>query len=103
MDKLAAHRLRGPVLALLGNMPLSEARALAPAAGYGANAFALVVTDHPRHVQPVIEALKLGGWRAVAVSSRTDLPAAWAGFDQGEILAAAAAAMDVRRGAAVPR
>lgn len=103
MDKLAAHRLRGPVLALLGNMPLSEARALAPAAGYGANAFALVVADHPHHVQPVIEALKLGGWRAVAVSSRTDLPAAWAGFDQGEILAAAAAAMDVRRGAAVPR
>lgn len=103
MDKLAAHRLRGPVLALLGNMPLSEARALAPAAGYGANAFALVVTDHPRQVEPVIEALKLGGWRAVAVSSRTDLPAAWAGFDQGEILAAAAAAMDVRRGAAVPR
>ena len=103
MDKLAAHRLRGPVLALLGNMPVAEARALAPAAGYGANAFALVVTDHPRHAQPVIEALKLGGWRAVAVSPRADLPAAWAGFDQGEILAAAAAAMDVRRGAAVPR
>ncbi|MFH5880415.1 DUF58 domain-containing protein [Arthrobacter sp. NA-172] len=103
MDKLAAHRLRGPVLALLGNMSLAEARALAPAAGYGANAFALMVTDHPHHVQPAIEALKLGGWRAGAVNSRTDLAVAWAGFDQGEILAAAAAAMDVRRGAAVPR
>ncbi|MEZ2389786.1 DUF58 domain-containing protein [bacterium RCC_150] len=103
MDKLAAHRLRGPVLALLGDMPLSEARALAPAAGYGANAFAMLVTDHPRHAQPIIEALKRGGWRAVAVSSRTELAAAWAGFDEGEILAAATSAMDVRRGAAVPR
>ncbi len=103
MDKLAAHRLRGPVLALVGSLSETEARALAPAAGYGANAFALLVTEHPRSVQPAVDALRLGGWRALAVTPRTQLAAAWSAFDQGEIIAAAAAAMDVRRGAAVPR
>jgi len=103
MDKLAAHRLRGPVLALLGSLGEAEARALAPAAGYGANAFALLVTEHPRSVQPAVDALRLGGWRALAVNPRTQLAAAWSAFDQGEIIAAATAAMDVRRGAAVPR
>lgn len=103
MDKLAAHRLRGPVLALLGSLGEAEARALAPAAAYGANAFALLVTEHPRSVQPAVDALQLGGWRAVAVTPRTQLAAAWSAFDQGAIMAAATAAMDVRRGAAVPR
>ncbi|UVJ40715.1 DUF58 domain-containing protein [Arthrobacter sp. CJ23] len=103
MDKLAAHRLRGPLLALLGNMPLAEAKSLAVAAGYGANAFAIMVTDAPGGSEDVVEALRLGGWRAVAVTSRTELTAAWSSFDEGGILAAAAAAMDVRRGAAVPR
>ena len=45
MDKLSAHRPRGPVLAILGSLSLAEARALSPAAGFGANAFALLVTD----------------------------------------------------------
>ncbi|WP_115788466.1 DUF58 domain-containing protein [Arthrobacter silvisoli] len=103
MDKLAAHRLRGPVLALLGSLGEAEARALAPAAAYGANAFALLVTEHPRSVQSAVDALRQGGWRALAVTPRTQLAAAWSAFDQGEIMAAATAAMDVRRGAAVPR
>lgn len=103
MDKLAAHRLRGPLLALLGNISAAEAKALAPAAAYGANAFAIVVTDHLHNSDEALEALRQGGWRAVRVTSRTPLAAAWSGFDQGEILLAAAAAMDVRRGAAVPR
>ena len=34
MDKLAAHRMRGPVLAILGNLTPAEARALSPAAGF---------------------------------------------------------------------
>ena len=103
MDKLAAHRLRGPLLALLGNLTVPEAKALAPAAAYGANAFALLVTDSSRNNEQVLEILRQGGWRAVAVTSRTPLAAAWAAFDEGGMVAAAAAAMDVRRGAAVPR
>ncbi|BCW51286.1 DUF58 domain-containing protein [Arthrobacter sp. StoSoilB13] len=118
MDKLAAHRLRGPLLALLGNLTLAEAKALAPAAGYGANAFAIVVTDpqssnesrnhdsrNPdfRNKDDVLETLRQGGWKAVSVTSKTPLTAAWSGFDEGGLLVAASAAMDVRRGAAVPR
>lgn len=103
MDKLAAHRLRGPLLALLGSLTVAEAKALAPAAAYGANAFALLVADSSRNHEQVLEILRQGGWRTVAVTSRTPLAAAWAAFDEGGMVAAAAAAMDVRRGAAVPR
>lgn len=103
MDKLSAHRLRGPLLALVGNLSLAEARTLAPAAGYGANAFALVMTDASRNNEDVLEILRLAGWRAAAVTSKTQLTAAWSSFDEGGIVAAADAAMDVRRGAAVPR
>ncbi|MGR0158433.1 DUF58 domain-containing protein [Paenarthrobacter nitroguajacolicus] len=103
MDKLSAHRLRGPLLALVGNLTLAEARALAPAAGYGANAFALVMTEGSRNNGEVLEILRLAGWRAAAVTSKTPLTAAWSAFDEGGIVEAADAAMDVRRGAAVPR
>lgn len=99
MDKLSAHRLRGPVLAILGTLSLAEAQALSPAAGFGANAFALLVTDqtHGYGATPeVLEALRLGGWRAVAVSDRSPLPAAWTAFDEADPTMSAAA--DVRRG-----
>ncbi|MCX6497757.1 MAG: DUF58 domain-containing protein [Arthrobacter sp.] len=98
MDKLSAHRLRGPILAILGRLTAAEARSLAPAAGFGANAFALVVTDRTADTGPVLEILRRGGWRAVAVSAATPLPAAWSAFDQGGT-PALSAATDVRRGA----
>jgi hypothetical protein len=79
---LSAHRLRGPILAILGRLSPAEARALAPAAGFGANAFALLVTDRAADTGPVLEILRRGGWRAVAVSAATPLPAAWSAFDQ---------------------
>ena len=102
MDKLAAHRMRGPVLALLGKISLAEARALAPAAGYAANAFAMVMTDRTSESAELLDALRQGGWRAVAVDAATSLPAAWTYFDEGDATVAAAAA-DVRRGAEVAR
>ena len=102
MDKLAAHRMRGPVLAILGNLTRAEARALAPAAGFAANAFALVVTERTGEPDEVLAALRLGGWRAVAVSPSTPLPAAWTAFDDG-VAAPLAAPDDVRRGSGVRR
>jgi hypothetical protein len=99
MDKLSAHRLRGPVLAILGSLSQAEARALSPAAGFGANAFALLVVDQAQDsgaMPEVLEALRLGGWRAVAVTPRSPLPDAWAAFDQAD--PAMSAAADVRRG-----
>jgi uncharacterized protein (DUF58 family) len=100
MDKLAAHRMRGPVLAILGNLTPAEARALSPAAGFAANAFALVITERARELDDVLETLRLGGWRAVAVTPSTPLPAAWTAFDQGGA-ETVAAAPDVRRGSGV--
>ncbi len=99
MDKLSAHRLRGPVLAVLGSLSPAEARALSPAAGFGANAFALLVRDQAQgsgEIPEVLEALRLGGWRAVAVTARSSLPDAWAAFDQAD--PAMSGAADVRRG-----
>ena len=99
MDKLSAHRLRGPVLAVLGSLSLAEARALSPAAGFGANAFALLVVEQAQasgEMPEVLEALRLGGWRAVAVTARSSLPDAWAAFDQAD--PAMSAAADIRRG-----
>jgi uncharacterized protein (DUF58 family) len=100
MDKLAAHRLRGPVLAILGSLTPGEARDLAPAAAFGANAFAIVVTEQAQEFGEVLEKLRLGGWRAIAVSASTALPAAWSAFDQDEAVAPPGTA-DVRRGAGV--
>ncbi|MBT2530788.1 DUF58 domain-containing protein [Arthrobacter sp. ISL-48] len=102
MDKLSAHRMRGPLIAVLGQIPLAEATALAPAAGYGANAFAIIVAERPSEFEDVLEALRQGGWRAVAVAPSVSVPTAWSHFDQGGPALAAAAA-DVRRGAGVAR
>ena len=103
MDKLSAHRLRGPILAILGRLTPAEARALAPAAGFGANAFALLVTDRPSDAGPVLEILRRGGWRAASVTAATPLPAAWSAFDQGgagqQGAAGLQAAAEVRRAA----
>ena len=100
MDKLAAHRLRGPVLAILGSLTPGEARDLAPAAAFGVNAFALVVTEQAQETGEVLEKLRLGGWRAISVSASAALPAAWSAFDQDEAVAHPGTA-DVRRGAGV--
>jgi hypothetical protein len=102
MDKLSAHRMRGPVIAVLGRVTTAEANALAPAAGYGANAFAIIVTDRPSDFHPQLEELRRGGWRAVAVSPAVPVPVAWSHFDQGGTALDTAAA-DVRRGAGVAR
>ncbi|HYH76472.1 MAG TPA: DUF58 domain-containing protein [Arthrobacter sp.] len=102
MDKLLAHRMRGPVIAVLGRISMAEANALAPAAGYGANAFAILITDRPSDFHPQLEELRRGGWRAVAVSPAVPVPAAWSHFDQGGTALDTAAA-DVRRGSGVAR
>jgi hypothetical protein len=102
MDKLSAHRMRGPIIAVLGRLSMAEANDLAPAAGYGANAFAIIVAERPAELHDQLEALRHGGWRAVAVSPSVPVPAAWSHFDQGGAALDAAAA-DVRRGAGVAR
>ena len=101
MDKLSAHRMRGPLIAVLGRISPEEALSLAPAAGYGTNAFAIVVADRPADFDPVLEALRQGGWRAVAVPPSVPVASAWGQFDQDVELPAPA--VEVRRGAGVVR
>jgi uncharacterized protein (DUF58 family) len=102
MDKLSAHRMRGPLIAILGRITVAEASALAPAAAYGANAFAMIVAEQPLEFEDQLEALRQGGWRAAAVSPSVSVPTAWSHFDDGGAAMAAGAA-DVRRGTGVER
>ena len=83
IDKLSAHRLRGPLLAILGKVTLQEAGHCHRQLRFGANAFAIIITDHPEAAHDALEALRLGGWRAIA-SATTSLPAAWVSFDEGD-------------------
>ncbi|MEE2521649.1 DUF58 domain-containing protein [Pseudarthrobacter sp. J75] len=104
MDKLSAHRMRGPLVALLGRISPAEARSLAAGAGYGANAFALLVTESPAECQDALEILRLGGWHATAITPSTSVQEAWSNFDADAPGGAQApAAVDVRRGAEVAR
>lgn len=100
MDKLSAHRMRGPLIAVLGRISAEEAAALAPAAAYGTDAFALVAVERPAEFQDALEVLRQGGWRAVAVAPKTRLAAAWGQLDQDSALPAAPV-LEVRRGAGV--
>jgi uncharacterized protein (DUF58 family) len=99
MDKLSAHRMRGPVIAVLGSISRMEALALAPAAGYATNAFAIIATEKPAEYADVLEVLRQGGWRAVAIAPSVPVAAAWSQFDQE--LAIPAPTTDVRRGTGV--
>ncbi len=99
LDRLSTHRQRGPLIALLGHLSISEAKTLAPAAEFGANAFAIVVTERPQEAHTLLEALRLGGWRAIAANSTTSLTSAWAYFDDAQFFAAASGmtALDMHR------
>ena len=100
MDKLSAHRMRGPLIAVLGRVTPEEATALAPAAAYGTNSFAILAVERPSDFQEVLEVLRQGGWRAQAVAPTTRLGTAWGQLDQDAALPVAPAS-EVRRGAGV--
>jgi uncharacterized protein (DUF58 family) len=81
MDALAANRLRGPLVAITGKLTRAEATELAAAAEFGSHAFALIITDRPDEAQPEVDILRTGGWRAVAVTSKSSLAVAWSHYD----------------------
>jgi hypothetical protein len=94
--------MRGPLIAVLGRITKEEAAALAPAAAYGTDAFALLAVERPAEFQDVLDVLRQGGWRAVAAAPKTRLAAAWGQFAQDPALPVAPAA-EVRRGAGVAK
>ncbi|UKA72466.1 MULTISPECIES: DUF58 domain-containing protein [unclassified Arthrobacter] len=102
MDKISAHRMRGPLIAVLGRITAQEAAALAPAAASATNAMALVAVERPAEYQEVLEVLRQAGWRAVAVAPKAQLAAVWGGFDQ-DLALPTRPAPEAGRGAGVAR
>ncbi len=81
LDKLAGLKNRGPLIALLGAISEAEARDLGPAAEYGSQSFAVLVSERPRDLHAVMDVLRGAGWHVVAVTPNASLPTAWAHFD----------------------
>ncbi len=81
LDKLAANRHRGPLIAVLGVVTPEEARALSTAADYGSPSYAVIVTERPADAQRQLAVLRDAGWHATAASPSALLPAVWAGLE----------------------
>lgn len=82
LDKLASTRQRGPLIAILGNLTVEDARALSSAAEYGSPAYALLVAERPAECHRQLEVLRAGGWHATAASPAAHLPEVWAELEQ---------------------
>jgi hypothetical protein len=81
LDKLAGLKNRGPLIALLGAISEAEARDLGPAAEYGSQSFAILVSERPRDLHHVMDILRGAGWHVVAVTPNASVATAWAHFD----------------------
>lgn len=102
LDKLSAHRMRGPIIALLGSISSPEARSLALGAGFGANAFAILVVNNTNACVEQSEILRRGGWRTVVVTPAVPLQEAWTMFDDAQDASAVAdTGANARRAASV--
>jgi hypothetical protein len=104
LDRLAATRSRGPLIAVLGAITVEDARSLASAADYGAPSYALLVTERPHECAQQLELLRAAGWHATAASPAAHLPDVWAGLEQavGKFTASASAATPGRDRTARP-
>lgn len=83
MDKLSTHRMRGPLVAVLGRITVPEARALAPAATYATTAMAVIATDTPAEASDALELLRGSGWHAVAAAPGTSPADVWGRLEAG--------------------
>lgn len=80
LDKLAATRHRGPLVAVLGVITIEEARALASASDYGSASYAIIASERPADAQRQLAILRDAGWHATAASPAAQLPTVWAGL-----------------------
>ncbi|WP_136609465.1 DUF58 domain-containing protein [Sinomonas albida] len=83
LDRIEAHRQRGPLVAILGRTTAQDARILAPAAASAERALALVVTDHPGACRGAVQTLRAAGWLAIEATAHTRLEAAWLALTAG--------------------
>lgn len=89
LDRIALSRQRGPLIAILGNLSVAEAKTVAIAAEGNTAACAIVVTHQPEKAHDALATLRQGGWRAIAVSENTVLRNAWSYFDSRPVETAA--------------
>ncbi|PPB49609.1 DUF58 domain-containing protein [Arthrobacter pityocampae] len=81
LDRLAATRHRGPLIAVLGLITTEEAHVLASASDYGSPAYAILAADRPADSRAQLDILREAGWHATAASPSAGLPAVWAGLE----------------------
>ncbi|MCU1633038.1 MAG: hypothetical protein JWM61_1690 [Micrococcaceae bacterium] len=81
LDKLAATRHRGSLIAVLGVITIEEARALASASDYGSASYAILTSERPADSQRQLDILRDAGWHATAASPSASLPIVWAGLE----------------------
>ncbi|KQO01849.1 hypothetical protein ASF21_09800 [Arthrobacter sp. Leaf234] len=82
LDKLAATRHRGPLIAVVGVLTTEEAKALASAADGSSPSYAIIATERPADSRRQIDILRDAGWHATAASPMASLPTVWAGLEQ---------------------
>ncbi|MEA5456717.1 DUF58 domain-containing protein [Sinomonas sp. JGH33] len=82
LDRIEAHRQRGPLVAILGRTSAQDARVLAPAAESMERALALVVSDRPGASHAAVQTLRAAGWLAVEATAHTRVDAAWLALTQ---------------------
>lgn len=82
LDGLAGGRTPGPLLVIAGRLSATEATALAGAARYSPQPLALLVTDRPADLRPVLAILREAGWTAAAVNPATPIASAWGLLDR---------------------
>ena len=77
LDRLDAHRSRGPIVVVLGATDAPAASMLAPAAAFADRALALLVTSRAGASQAAAEVLRDAGWRVAEATPRMAVDAAW--------------------------
>ena len=80
VDRLEAHRSRGPIVVVLGATSPEAAALLAPAVAFAERALALLVTPRAGEAQAAAEVLRDAGWRVAEATPRTAVDAAWLGL-----------------------
>ncbi|MGG5174028.1 DUF58 domain-containing protein [Pseudarthrobacter sp. J1763] len=81
-NRVAAHRMRGPLVAVLGRLSVEEAHRLAELAGVSTLTAAIIVAERPEEFGEAATVLRLAGWRVALASPASLLPAVWSEVDQ---------------------
>ncbi|AJT40431.1 DUF58 domain-containing protein [Psychromicrobium lacuslunae] len=80
-DRLSLSRQRGPLIAFLGDISVSEALSLAAAAEGNTAALAIISTAQPSRAEEAAAVLRRGGWQVAVSDADSSLAEVWRNFD----------------------